>query len=429
MSNISLHASQRHRELFVHAHWRSTTSTERAEFEHHILEFVRDKMSASKIWQQLKKLLAGGEVSEENAEPIKGIAARPGGAMDAARSTTSTGCFRGPRGSVTLPIVTSAETSTEGDKHVEIECAFGGRNITTALAEREQLAEAIARHAAALDTVRRVGQAREGADETVYRARDALKAAETALKEAQAGEGARLAAVALGEDGGVSVADAEAAVTQAANDLSIARRTRDALDERAQREAKEVERAKEAIDKCIGAVVKTEVDVAQAACGRAGRAGRPRQPGALCCGSCSTTTSLRRARVGAAQLFAFPKPSARRPRPARAREFSTITRPPILGRRRSQRWRKTPTRRCRADRNGRAADGSAARPPRDFVVHPERGQPAVPRPTKHRQLARHRSPGRREQDPRVQLLAEARLARRRFGLPGRRRAKRTPATS
>ena len=130
-------------------------------------------------------------------------------------------------------------------------------------AEREQLAKAIKHHAAALDAVRRVSQAREQADEVVYRARDILDAAEAKLKEAQANEGAYLAAVALGEDAGVSAADAEAAVMRATNDLAIARRTRDALDERAQREASEGERAKDDIDKCISAVVQTEANVAR----------------------------------------------------------------------------------------------------------------------------------------------------------------------
>ena len=129
--------------------------------------------------------------------------------------------------------------------------------------ERETLAAAIERHNAALDTVRRVGQAREGADETVYRASDKLKETEKALKEAQAGEAAYLAAVALGENPGVSVSVAEAAVTRASNDLAVARRTRDALGQRAEDEAREVEKASEAIEKCIGAVVKAEVDVAR----------------------------------------------------------------------------------------------------------------------------------------------------------------------
>jgi hypothetical protein len=91
-----------------------------------------------------------------------------------------------------------------------------------------------------------------------------LKAAERALKDAEAGEGARLAAAALGEaDGILSAVDAEAARVTAANDLAIARRTRDGLTERAQREATEVERAREAIDKCVAAVVQTEATVAK----------------------------------------------------------------------------------------------------------------------------------------------------------------------
>lgn len=129
--------------------------------------------------------------------------------------------------------------------------------------QREALAAAIERHAAAVEAVRRVEQGREQAAETVYRASDALKAAEAALAEAQADEGGRLAAKALGEDAGPIATDAEASVKQASNDLNIARRTRDALDERAQREAAEVGRAKEAVEKCIGEVVRSKTDVAR----------------------------------------------------------------------------------------------------------------------------------------------------------------------
>jgi hypothetical protein len=129
--------------------------------------------------------------------------------------------------------------------------------------EREQLAEAIERHNDARDVVRRVGEAREQADEVVYRVKDAMRAAEAALAEAQAGEDAWLAAKALGEDAGISAADAEAAVTRAANDLAVARRTRDALDERAAREAAEVERARDAVAKCVTAVAKSEAPAAR----------------------------------------------------------------------------------------------------------------------------------------------------------------------
>ena len=129
--------------------------------------------------------------------------------------------------------------------------------------ERVELASAIERHAAALDVVRRVGEAREQAAEVVYHAADALKAAEAALAEAQADEGARLAAAALGEAADISAADAEAAVTRAANDLNIARRTRGALDERGQREAAEVDRAEKALGKCVAAVAKSEAPAAR----------------------------------------------------------------------------------------------------------------------------------------------------------------------
>jgi hypothetical protein len=129
--------------------------------------------------------------------------------------------------------------------------------------ERVELASAIERHAAAVEAVRRVEQGREQAGETVYRASDALRAAEAAVAAALANEGARLAAKALGEDAGISTADAEASVKQATNDLAVARRTRDALDERAAREAAEVERAQAALEKCVAAVAKSEAPAAR----------------------------------------------------------------------------------------------------------------------------------------------------------------------
>ena len=90
---------------------------------------------------------------------------------------------------------------------------------------------------------------------------DTLKTAEGALKQAKADGDAYLAAIALGEEVGTTATDAEASVKQAANDLSIARITRDALAERAKHDAVEVERAQEAIDRAIGAVVRLEANV------------------------------------------------------------------------------------------------------------------------------------------------------------------------
>ena len=124
--------------------------------------------------------------------------------------------------------------------------------------ERQALAEAIERHEAALDSVRRVNQAHKESREVAYRASDALKVAETAVEKAQADGNARLAAAALGEIDGPSTADLEAAVAQATNDLSIARRTRDALAQRAQREAAEVEGAERKVDAALRAVLASE---------------------------------------------------------------------------------------------------------------------------------------------------------------------------
>ena len=67
---------------------------------------------------------------------------------------------------------------------------------------REVLADAIGRHAAALENVARVAAAHEAAAETVFRAADALKAAEAQHDEALACEAETLAAQALGEPAG-----------------------------------------------------------------------------------------------------------------------------------------------------------------------------------------------------------------------------------
>jgi len=121
--------------------------------------------------------------------------------------------------------------------------------------ERQVLAEAIERRTVALDAFKRVNQAHEESTEVVYRASEALKIAETAVEQAQADGDARLAAAALGE---IENADLEAALAQAANDLSIARRTRDALAQRAQREATEVEGAERKVEEAVRAVLASE---------------------------------------------------------------------------------------------------------------------------------------------------------------------------
>ncbi len=69
------------------------------------------------------------------------------------------------------------------------------------------------RHLAAPDAVKRVEQAHEAARETVFRLMDVLKAAEAALKEAQAAV-TDAPLIALGEVDGNAV-DVEAAVQQA----------------------------------------------------------------------------------------------------------------------------------------------------------------------------------------------------------------------
>lgn len=126
---------------------------------------------------------------------------------------------------------------------------------------RETLAAAIARHTAARDNVARVSQPHTDAEQAVYAAADALKNAEAQHDEALACESANLAAAALGEPTGQSVADAEAAVTEATDDLARARATRDALAERAQREASEASRAEGAVNDAIVRVIMAEAAI------------------------------------------------------------------------------------------------------------------------------------------------------------------------
>ncbi len=128
---------------------------------------------------------------------------------------------------------------------------------------RRDLADAIARHAAAVGHQTRVAATAEHARQTLYSTMDQIETAETALKTAKANEGERLAADALGEATDIlSVADAEAALARARNDLSVAQATRSALEQRLRGEEAEIERARRVLDEAVREVVRLEVPVA-----------------------------------------------------------------------------------------------------------------------------------------------------------------------
>jgi chromosome segregation ATPase len=124
--------------------------------------------------------------------------------------------------------------------------------------EREQLAEAIARHADAARQIARIRAAQERAADTVYEAKDRIAMAISALDEAKATEGSFLAAIALGESAASAspVKDCAAAVEQANDQLDTARRTRDALETEMKAVESEMLFASMAVDKCVGDVVR-----------------------------------------------------------------------------------------------------------------------------------------------------------------------------
>jgi hypothetical protein len=125
--------------------------------------------------------------------------------------------------------------------------------------ERAALAAAIREHDDAAARLARVRQAKEEADEVRYRASAALTKAETAVEEAKQTEGARLAAVALGEtDDTLSVADAELALVQATNDYAVTRNTIAALEARETAERRAVETALRARYEALHAAVKAD---------------------------------------------------------------------------------------------------------------------------------------------------------------------------
>jgi hypothetical protein len=124
---------------------------------------------------------------------------------------------------------------------------------------RNDLRAAIEKHEAARESVTKVAKAHAEAEQTLHGCWRASDAAEAALAEAKENEVERVAAAALGEaEGELSEEDARAAVTRAANDEEVARRTRDALAERLKRESGKVEWAARAVDKAAADVLRAE---------------------------------------------------------------------------------------------------------------------------------------------------------------------------
>jgi predicted nucleic acid-binding Zn-ribbon protein len=128
---------------------------------------------------------------------------------------------------------------------------------------RETLDEAIERHAAAQRQLTRLKTALDRAEAALYGEGGAMHAAEraeAALKEAKANESHHLAAVALGdatEDANPTKA-AERAVAEAQSRLDTTSRTKGALKEQLKAAESELPYVKDALDKAVRAVFKSE---------------------------------------------------------------------------------------------------------------------------------------------------------------------------
>lgn len=128
--------------------------------------------------------------------------------------------------------------------------------------EREQLAEAIARHAAAEQRVARIAAAQEHASGATLEARVAVRKAQDA--RAETNEASFLAAVALGEADPANspVKAAVVAIDDAEATLNLARRTSAALGEEEKAAASDLQRAKSRLDDAVADVMKAAVSVA-----------------------------------------------------------------------------------------------------------------------------------------------------------------------
>jgi chromosome segregation ATPase len=127
--------------------------------------------------------------------------------------------------------------------------------------EREQLAEAIARHDEAINRLAAIQAARERTENARRDAKDAVKAAAAAVEAAKADAAAQLAG--LGADPPLSVKAARAAQQDAEDCLEAAIAAGSTLPGHEKEAAAEVEYASTALDDRLRAVVKAEADVKQ----------------------------------------------------------------------------------------------------------------------------------------------------------------------
>jgi hypothetical protein len=137
------------------------------------------------------------------------------------------------------------------------------KTVKDASSARQALAAVIKERADLVARHERVAAAHELADETVRACTRYLNEAEANLEGAKANESYRLAAAALGEEGGMSTESAVAALAKAQNDLAIAKATRGGLQERIEREVAAVDRATQAVNDGVRSVVQASVPVAE----------------------------------------------------------------------------------------------------------------------------------------------------------------------
>jgi hypothetical protein len=123
--------------------------------------------------------------------------------------------------------------------------------------ERQRLAEAIARHAAAADRLARIQAAAPRAFDAILAAQRGVDAAETAVAEAREAEPKRLAAKLIGdpEEGGPTLGAVIAAASAASEVLANARAARDALSEQEGAAERDLDDARRGLDHAIAAIV------------------------------------------------------------------------------------------------------------------------------------------------------------------------------
>ena len=126
--------------------------------------------------------------------------------------------------------------------------------------EREALAEAIARHDAAVDRLAAVQAAREQATQAQYDAKDAIRAAATAVEQSKVDAALVLTGAA---PGALSVKDARTKLQDCEDAIEAAISAGGTLVASEKEAAAEVEYANTALEKSVAAVVRAEAPVAK----------------------------------------------------------------------------------------------------------------------------------------------------------------------